>query len=490
MNEEIYHRVPDASSNTAPRIARPIVWISTVIGVVCTALLCLPLLLVGAHTADTNRQKIDATFARVSAAWLSDRLALIPKERRISYLHSAAERMGVRAGLFAANGENLDAGPLATIPRSKILEVMLSGDRTLALRGETHHASASTLRPPLSSLTVITTTNRAVSSARSLSYLMILLIGAILMLASAALVAACFGLDFRSQLTGLAHDVRLSVQDPDGLSLPTTSLGSFGEMDQLAEAIVSLRTRFEAEMAIHLDARDEVEMMDGQRSDLLSAVAVDLYAPLDQIVVLTEDLRNNKEEPLNDAQEEDLRIIQQAAGRLRELVSEIVDLSALMGGEIRFDEAPVKMAEVAREVVDAARGQVGKKVLDLSVNTDFGSDYPVLGNRRRLWQLLTNLVSNAIKFTESGSVNVKVRKADENRIVVEVTDTGIGIAAININTVFDPFHQLGGRSGRKHGTGLGLAICKQIAEMHGGEISVFSIYKKGSTFTVSIPEAE
>jgi len=186
-----------------------------------------------------------------------------------------------------------------------------------------------------------------------------------------------------------------------------------------------------------------------------------------------------------------VRIIRQASKRLLKMVGEVVDLSSLAAGDLEFDSTPVDLAEVALEVVETARGQLGRKQLTVSLER-LGAEEPALvrGNRQRLWQVVTNLVSNAIKFTDRGAVVVRVGRVDPDRVRLEVEDTGVGIDPREQATVFDTFRQLGGRGRAKRGTGLGLAISRRLVELHGGKISVSSTLGSGTKFSIKLPEAK
>jgi signal transduction histidine kinase len=110
----------------------------------------------------------------------------------------------------------------------------------------------------------------------------------------------------------------------------------------------------------------------------------------------------------------------------------------------------------------------------------------VRGSRQRLWQVMTNLVSNAIKFTNEGEVALRLGCTRHGTALIEVSDTGVGIPTDSLDDVFDPFKQPGDKSKRVKGYGLGLAICKRLVELHKGEIRVSSVEGQGSCFTVTL----
>ena len=190
--------------------------------------------------------------------------------------------------------------------------------------------------------------------------------------------------------------------------------------------------------------------------------------------------------------------MRQADERLMGLVSDIVDLSSLISAELELDEEPVDLAALAEEVVSAARGQAQRekrsRAGELEVRLEReGEGEPgpfVRGDRRRLWQVLTNLVSNGVKFTERGAVVVRVGRDERGLAVLRVEDTGVGISELDQSSVFETFRQLGGRARSKRGSGLGLAISRRLVEMHGGSIGVSSKIGRGTVFTVRLPAAD
>jgi signal transduction histidine kinase len=261
---------------------------------------------------------------------------------------------------------------------------------------------------------------------------------------------------------------------------------SIAELDAFGEAVHRLEGRFFEDMTLYADALAEVEMMDGRKTDLLTAVATDLYGPLDRVVALSAQLLDDEGGPLDESKADDARIVRNAAERLREMVTEILDLSSLVSREVELVMTTVDLVAVARDVVETARGQIADKRLAIRLSEP-GRPVEIEGHRQRLWQVVMNLLGNAIKFTEEGSIVVTVSARDDGGARLEVLDTGIGIASRDQLTIFDTFKQLGGRVSRGRGTGLGLAITRRIVELHGGRITVSSVVNQGTRFTVAFP---
>lgn len=306
--------------------------------------------------------------------------------------------------------------------------------------------------------------------------------------AAAGLVGYAAGVDLGREMRSALSAVRMGLL----VRRPREELAcdsSVEELDALVEAVRRLEGRFFEDMTLYADALAEVEMMDGQRTDLLTAVATQLYAPIDRVVSLSRRLLDGEDGPIDDAKAEDARIVHGAALRLREMVTEILDLSSLVSRDVKLEMERVDIVGIAREVVETARGQVGERRLAIRLEAP---DRPVIidGHRRRLWQIATNLVGNAVKFTEKGSITVTVAVPEGGGARLEVLDTGIGIAARDQASIFDTFRQIGGRVVAGRGTGLGLAITRRLVELHRGRIGVSSVIDRGTRFSVTFPPPE
>jgi signal transduction histidine kinase len=181
-----------------------------------------------------------------------------------------------------------------------------------------------------------------------------------------------------------------------------------------------------------------------------------------------------------------LERIQQNGRHLLGLINDVLDLSKIEAGQLTLSPADYSMRELVLDVASATEALAAEKKLALEV--DAPPDLPRgRGDERRLTQVLMNLVSNAIKFTDAGSVSIRARLEDGS-LQVSVTDTGVGVAPEDQARIFEEFQQVDASSTRKKGgTGLGLAIAKRIVELHGGRIWVESTPGQGSTFAFTLP---
>ncbi len=175
-----------------------------------------------------------------------------------------------------------------------------------------------------------------------------------------------------------------------------------------------------------------------------------------------------------------------SARHLLSLINDILDISKIEAGQIEVHTADFDLRESITRVVQSLQPIAAKKGLALvtHIEADVGS---TVSDRRRVEQILINLLNNAIKFTDQGQVRVEAT-LDAGRVVIRVIDTGMAIRAEDLERIFKPFQQLDTGLARQHeGTGLGLSICRRLAVVLGGEITVQSIWKKGSLFTLTLP---
>lgn len=183
---------------------------------------------------------------------------------------------------------------------------------------------------------------------------------------------------------------------------------------------------------------------------------------------------------------ENFDMIKQEGERLTNLINDLLDISKIEAGEVEWDMVSLSMADVVELAASITTYLFGKNSLKQINEIEEGLP-EVMGDSDRLIQVVINLISNAVKFTEEGSVTCRVRRLD-NEIVTSVIDTGMGIAKDDQEIVFEKFRQVGSsQTDKPKGTGLGLSICKTIVEHHGGRIWVESESGKGSTFSFTLP---
>jgi two-component system phosphate regulon sensor histidine kinase PhoR len=228
-----------------------------------------------------------------------------------------------------------------------------------------------------------------------------------------------------------------------------------------------------------------IERLEHVRQEFLSNVSHELRTPLTSIIAFVETLENGAMEDMESSQRF-LSIIRKNASRMQGLIDDILELTAIEGGNVQLRAAPVELYELGRDVcasLDAKAAAQG-----VSLENKVGPAVMVHADARRLEQMLTNLIDNAIKFSrEHGTVVISHEPGTRDRILVR--DNGDGIPAQHLERLFERFYRVDrARSRDLGGTGLGLAIVKHLALLHGGEVTVTSELGKGSTFTIHLPK--
>jgi signal transduction histidine kinase len=230
-----------------------------------------------------------------------------------------------------------------------------------------------------------------------------------------------------------------------------------------------------------------LRQLDRMKDEFLSLVSHELRTPLTSIGGYVEMLPG--EGPLNDTQAQFVQVIRRNVARLASLVEDLLFVARLDEGRVQLTETSLDLVELLGQAVDTARPAADRRDVVLDVEAEMVLQ--VRGDRERLAQMIDNLVTNAVKFTQpGGTVTLRARDGD-GRVHVDIADTGVGIPAEEIEQLFDRFFRAStARSEQMPGTGLGLAISQSIAEAHGTRLDVASEVGKGTTFSFDLPRAE
>ena len=222
------------------------------------------------------------------------------------------------------------------------------------------------------------------------------------------------------------------------------------------------------------------------RQEFLSNVSHELRTPLTSILAFVETLESGATEDAESCQRF-LSIIRKNASRMQGLIDDILELTAIEGGNVQLRAAPVQLYELVQDVCASLAAKAAAH--DVSLKNDVAPEVVVHADLRRLEQMLTNLIDNGIKFSrEHGTVTISHESGGRDKILVR--DNGEGIPAQHLERLFERFYRVDrARSRDLGGTGLGLAIVKHLALLHGGEVTVTSELGKGSTFTIHLPKA-
>jgi len=237
-------------------------------------------------------------------------------------------------------------------------------------------------------------------------------------------------------------------------------------------------------------AAERLREMDRMKSEFLANMSHELRTPLNSIIGYAEVMLMGIDGEMAPETLEDIQAIYENGQHLLAMINDILDLAKIESGRMTLKMEPVEVEQLLDEVRSSGLGLLRKyhKENQVELSIEAEANLPLVsGDRIRLNQILNNLLSNAVKFTDHGSIQVRAYRQDD-RVCISVKDTGIGIASDQMEKIFEKFQQVDGSARRRaEGTGLGLAITRYLVEMHGGTVSVHSVEKKGSVFTVSLP---
>jgi signal transduction histidine kinase/CheY-like chemotaxis protein len=249
-----------------------------------------------------------------------------------------------------------------------------------------------------------------------------------------------------------------------------TPIGLFVERSR---AVVQLAT-----------ARDEALEAARLKSQFLANMSHEIRTPMNGVIGMAELLLDTE---LSDEQRGYAAMVRSSGDALLQIINDILDLSKIEAGKLELEHAEFKLSEAVDGAVDMLAEHARGKGLELRAFIERRAPRKVLGDRFRLQQILTNLISNAVKFTSSGEITVRVTEGEPTvsgqRVRFEVADTGIGIEPGAAERLFEPFSQADSSTTRTYGgTGLGLSICRELVELMGGEIGATGSLGRGSTF--------
>jgi signal transduction histidine kinase len=253
------------------------------------------------------------------------------------------------------------------------------------------------------------------------------------------------------------------------------------ELEDTNRGIVALYAEIE-------DKAERLRMADEMKSRFLSNTSHELRTPLSSIRALSKLLLDRMDGELTEEQERQVWLIERTATEMSELVNDLLDLAKIEAGRVEAQPAPVVVENLFRALKGMMRPLVDAEHVEL-VFDNGGLEEPFESDEGMLSQILRNFISNALKFTEKGSVRVSAVLEEENdTLVFAVTDTGIGIEADHLQLIFEEFTQVENPLQRRSkGTGLGLPLCRRLAELLGGRVDVTSRPGVGSTFMLTLP---
>jgi CheY-like chemotaxis protein/nitrogen-specific signal transduction histidine kinase len=248
-------------------------------------------------------------------------------------------------------------------------------------------------------------------------------------------------------------------------------------------ALQNITDRKTAEFAL-VQAKEEAESATRAKSAFLATMSHEIRTPLNGVLGMAQAMAMGE---VTDQQRERLDVIRQSGESLLAILNDVLDLSKIEAGKLELEQAEFDIDELSRGAIGAFAATAQAKGLAFELKVERAARGVYRGDSVRVRQILYNLVSNALKFTETGGVRVVVGRRNK-RLSIAVTDTGIGIADDKLLSLFQKFEQADASTTRRYGgTGLGLAICRDLAELMGGTIWAESTPGSGATFTVELP---
>lgn len=236
---------------------------------------------------------------------------------------------------------------------------------------------------------------------------------------------------------------------------------------------------------VHAKAR-ELEKMSEMKSQFLAHVTHELRSPVNAMIMLTDLLRKSCEKGAVDQMRDRLALMMTSATNLRTIVTNILDLSKIEAGKMEIFNDNFDVVALLREVAETTRVLLGSKPVTVEVVAYDGPVF-IMSDPVKIRQILTNLTSNAAKFTDRGSIVLSLFTGVD-KLRISVSDTGPGIREEDLERLFSAFSQLEDTMTKRHeGTGLGLAICRNLTDILGGRINISSTFGRGTTFEVSLP---
>ena len=427
-----------------------------------------------------------AARAELLASTLAARLSQLPGPLWLEIMQRAARKTGAELVVVTPDGQvTLDAS-LGIADRAALRRVVAqrSGEAVTGLGRARFGTGPLPARGTTPAQVVVAFVREPSAPETAPALLRALVALTTLLVGVAAAVAYAVARDANKDVDFVGERVRGMVHvrsEPTGESVPVRTMDEVGALTVAFNALVD---RFAAAQSSYKSDLARVRAADRDRAAFLAAVSHELRSPLNAILGFADILMTDVDGPLSEEAREEVEQIRGSGKHLLDLINDILELSALESGQLRLTRTRVDLLAAARDVVREAAGLVGARPVTLRVEGEAG--VYARADAKRVRQVLTNLVGNAIKFTPRGEVVVEVGR--EGRFAcLSVRDTGPGISPQERAVIFEEYKQTKEERTRRRGTGLGLAITRRLVLMHRGTIRVESELGQGSTFQVLLP---
>jgi signal transduction histidine kinase len=280
------------------------------------------------------------------------------------------------------------------------------------------------------------------------------------------------------------EDLDLLVTITNHVAVAIDNARTYQDMETLTESLEQRVVERTEDLQL---ANERLQEVDRLKSAFVSIVSHELRTPMTSIKGLVENMMDGLTGPLNERQSFYLTRVKHNIERLTRMINDLLDLSRIEAGKMDLQTSPVNVGSLVREVVELL--QPIAKEHRLTLQTHILDPIPLIqADRDKLIQILTNLITNALKFTESsGTVTVGVHQTEDGSVITYIQDTGCGIPLDEQQTIFDRFYRGQTTDIKNRGAGLGLAIAKSLVELHGGQLWVTSSQGEGSRFSFHLP---
>ena len=433
------------------------------------------------HMVDSSHRHATSR-ARLLADTLAARLSGTPSSFRDGTVRFAARRTDSEMLVIDANGRIVVDGSHGAPSHDDLLRPLTANVGSMRTRSGLAAYAADELGDGTRLVVLVPIPAAAQGTTPLINALLAL---STLLVGVATMVAFLVARDAEQDVVFVTRRIlgmALVRSEPAGEPVPVRAIDEVGA---LTSAFNELVARFAAAQSTYQRDLARASAADRERAAFLATMSHELRTPLNAILGFADVLLREVDGPLPKEAREEVQQIRESGVHLNGLIEDILAFSALESGQLRLHPERVDLHGVAKELVRQAQAVVVGRTLRVSLE---GEAVEAMCDPKRIRQLLGNLVSNAVKFTESGKVIVRVtRTKDQAR--VQVIDTGPGIAPGDLGHVFEEYRQAGAERTKRRGTGLGLAIARRLAIAHGGAIDVESQLGKGSTFTVTLPLA-